>query len=190
MVEAAAFAPSIEIRHFLIDLANKKKFSLKTGMNDYHLAAISGWMQDFDLANSRKSNPDSLITSSPRGLTYRPIHLAFRLNNSEIIEALLAEGVDIDSPNSSGKSALAIALEYGSNDAAEILIASGADVNHRDSFLQSTPLFNISDNVNREILDRLLENGADLNEEYSCFDYKGEVEKNHCTGYCSATNFG
>lgn len=163
VLEAAVFAPTEEIRNYLTDLAVKTKLNCKNGMNEYHAAAVSGRMEDFQTAKKREADPDAQITESKRGLQYRPIHLAAHMNNCAIIEALLDAGIAVDSTATDYcKSPLMVALEHGSNEAAVLLMEKGADVNLRDAFKDAAPLFMMSNDIKAETIDFLIGKGGDV----------------------------
>ncbi|MBN2436516.1 MAG: ankyrin repeat domain-containing protein [Spirochaetes bacterium] len=163
LIEQALWAPDKEIRDFLIDKAVKTKISLKNGLNDFHAAAVSGRMEDFERAKERGADPDCMLTGSSReAVNGKPMHLAARMNHSDIIKGLLDLGLSPDTPGENELTPLMRALRYGSNDAARLLIDAGADLNKTETFFEESPLFFISDGIETEIIDLMLSKGMDL----------------------------
>lgn len=77
------------------------------------------------------------------------------------VQALLEAGVDVDSKNRYGASALTFATEKRRIEVVRFLLKSGADVNVRDTFYHQTPLSWSLDNQSHDISILLLEHGCE-----------------------------
>ena len=82
-------------------------------------------------------------------------------NQAQAVQQLLATGVDIESRDTQGRTALLIATHYDAIDVARILIESGADVNAMDNISDSPYLYAGAEG-RLEILRMTLDHGADL----------------------------
>jgi len=82
-------------------------------------------------------------------------------NQSEIVQQLLAAGVDIETRDTQGRTALLLASHHNAVEAARILIEAGADVNAMDNISDSPYLYTGAEG-RLEILRMTLEHGADL----------------------------
>lgn len=78
----------------------------------------------------------------------------------EIIDFTKAKGLSIDTVNSLGQSALALAVRANNVNLVKLFLDNGANINRRD-MLGSTPLYMAAEYANsNEIIDFLLQNGA------------------------------
>ena len=82
-------------------------------------------------------------------------------NQSEIVQRLLAAGVDIETRDTHGSTALLLATHANAAEVARILIESGADVNAMDNISDSPYLYAGAEG-RLEILRMTLKHGADL----------------------------
>ena len=82
-------------------------------------------------------------------------------NQPEIVQQLLATGVDIETRDTQGRTALLLATHRNATEAARILIESGADVNAMDNISDSPYLYAGAEG-RLEILRMTLDHGADL----------------------------
>ena len=82
-------------------------------------------------------------------------------NDSVTVQELLAQGVDIESHNANGHSALLLATHHNAIDVARILIDTGANVNAMDNITDSPYLYAGAEG-RLEILRMALAHGADL----------------------------
>ena len=87
--------------------------------------------------------------------------LAAGKDNIEAVQTLLVQGVDIESRDSSGRSALLLATHHNAIKVARFLIEAGADVNAMDNINDSPYLYAGAEGP-IEILRMTLEHGADL----------------------------
>ena len=82
-------------------------------------------------------------------------------NDSVTVQQLLAQGVDIESRDADGRSALLLATHHNAIDVARILIDTGANVNAMDNITDSPYLYAGAEG-RLEILRMALAHGADL----------------------------
>ncbi|MGB5329755.1 MAG: ankyrin repeat domain-containing protein [Gammaproteobacteria bacterium] len=82
-------------------------------------------------------------------------------NDSVTVQELLAQGVDIESRDANGRSALLLATHHNAIDVARILIDTGANVNAMDNITDSPYLYAGAEG-RLEILRMALAHGADL----------------------------
>lgn len=82
-------------------------------------------------------------------------------NESVTVQELLAQGVDIESHDTNGRSALLLATYHNAIDVARILIDTGANVNAMDNITDSPYLYAGAEG-RLEILRMALAHGADL----------------------------
>ena len=91
------------------------------------------------------------------------------LNNIAIVELLIEKGADIEAKDDDGINALVYASTYNDEEMVKFLLEKGADANtvceieneHTD--IASTPLMNAAYRGNTNIINMLLENGANIN---------------------------
>ena len=76
--------------------------------------------------------------------------------------ALLAEGVDVNTPRADGATALLWAAHWDALDTVDLLLQAGADVNTADDH-GVTPLSRAAENASLTMVERLLKAGADAN---------------------------
>jgi HEAT repeat protein len=97
------------------------------------------------------SNGDTLLHDICRGN-----------NNPDIISALIAKGIDVNSKNKNLETPLHIASCFGLEVTVKSLIGNGANVNVKDE-CGKTPLHNAAYHLNYKNARLLLDNGADVN---------------------------
>jgi pectate lyase len=154
------------------------------GNTPLHLAAQGGHREVVEFLLSKDSDVNTRRTGYPAGDT--PLHTAVRAGNIDIVELLLRNGADTDVKNESGQTPLDIALSRNRKDIIELLISKGADVSsvHLAAYIgdlakvkafiqegidintkvrQRTPLHYAAREGRTEIVELLLENGADVN---------------------------
>ncbi|KER09213.1 MAG: hypothetical protein HY22_13170 [[Candidatus Thermochlorobacteriaceae] bacterium GBChlB] len=84
-----------------------------------------------------------------------PLHLAVTHKQTDIVKALLANGVDVNAKNREDETPLHLAAMYGYIDEVKALVASGADINASTG--GKTPLDGAS---NKEVREFLIRSGA------------------------------
>ena len=82
--------------------------------------------------------------------------------DTETVQALLAEGVDVNTPRADGATALLWATHWSAVDTVDLLLRAGADVNASDDH-GVTPLARAAENAGFPLVDQLLTAGADAN---------------------------
>ncbi|WNS74655.1 M48 family metallopeptidase [Bacillus sp. DTU_2020_1000418_1_SI_GHA_SEK_038] len=114
----------------------------------------------------------SEMASGIEGAT--PLMNAASENDTDTIQSLVADGVEIDAQDSEGSTALHWAVYNGSLEAAEMLLEHGADPNIIDTY-ESSALINAVYNDDVAMAELLLRNGADPSyqdsEGYTAYDY-------------------
>ena len=78
-----------------------------------------------------------------------------------LLEHLLANGMDVDTRNTQGQTALGAAAVEGNTELGRFLLAKGARVDSRTKLLAETPLTQAAQMNRTEMVKLLLENGAD-----------------------------
>ena len=96
---------------------------------------------------------------------YTPLSTAARFGRIKIVTALLDRGAVIDKVTYCGRSALLWACLENKRDAAELLLARGADIEFRRTRYQrgQTPLLAASEGGHVDLVRLLLDRGADIN---------------------------
>lgn len=87
---------------------------------------------------------------------------AARNGDTALIEKVLSAGVEVNSKNRYGATALSFATDRGHVEAVKVLLKHGADPNLKDSFYNATPFLWAASEGNLEIIRLMVENGADL----------------------------
>ena len=89
---------------------------------------------DFDNAVQIATNNPSVIHDRLPGSSIdTPLHMAVKANCAEVVDLLLAHGMDVDTPSSKGFTALTMASEmYCEFDMFELLVERGADIHAGD----------------------------------------------------------
>ena len=90
-----------------------------------------------------------------------PLHAAAAKDDVVAIKKLLSEGINIDTRDGSGATALLVATHGNKVSAAEVLIKAGADVNAKDK-INDSPYLYAGARGHLEILKMTLTHGADL----------------------------
>ena len=93
---------------------------------------------------------------------WTPLHSAVRQGHREIVELLIANGTDVNSRDSTGKSSLHDAALEGHKEIVELLIIKGADLNAESGYY-GTPLHVAAGIGHKEIVELLISNGANVN---------------------------
>jgi ankyrin repeat protein len=76
------------------------------------------------------------------------------------VRELIAAGTDVNAANAYGGTALAFACDHGRKEVVDFLLASGADVNAKDTYYGATPLSWAVERGHAEIVRALLTKGA------------------------------
>ena len=92
-----------------------------------------------------------------------PLMVAALNGHKEIVEMLIAYGVEVNAQGSNGVTALVMAVASGDKEIVEMLLARGAEVNIRNNQGCYTALMAAAEVGNKEIVEILLARGADVN---------------------------
>ncbi|AEM23266.1 ankyrin repeat-containing protein [Brachyspira intermedia PWS/A] len=112
-----------------------------------------------------ENNADINLKEELTGFT--PLMASF--HNIAIAELLIEKGADIEARNVDGINALVYAVSLNDEEMVKFLLAKGADANtvceieNEHIYMPPTPLMNAVYNGNTNIINMLLENGADIN---------------------------
>jgi ankyrin repeat protein len=91
------------------------------------------------------------------------IHQASARGRGEIVQVLLAYGVDVNQRDYSGQTGLHCAAGYGHEEVVTLLLENGADVQQKDNEEQ-TALYCAAGGGNLNVVETILRNGADIRE--------------------------
>ena len=105
-------------------------------------------------------SPDSWVNVENQGS--RALIYAVSNGYTEIVEALMAAGADVNIQNKYGKTALMFAAVNGYTEIAKVLMAAGADVNIQNKYGKTALMFAV-DRKDIEILKDLIAANADVN---------------------------
>lgn len=92
------------------------------------------------------------------------------------LKKLLDQGVNVDSKNKYGVTALGFACSKGQLDAVQLLIERGADVNAEDTFYHATPISWAIENGHNDIVKFLLQKGANADDAFISTIYQNDPE--------------
>jgi len=90
------------------------------------------------------------------------IHTASKIRNLEKVKAFLEKGIDVNTKDDNGQTALHIAIISDNQEIVKLLIDEGADVNAKDEN-GMTPLLLAVSEGHVDLAECLIENGADVN---------------------------
>ncbi|KAK9870480.1 hypothetical protein WA026_008038 [Henosepilachna vigintioctopunctata] len=129
-----------------------------------HICAISGSSDIAAVLLEFEANPNM---QDANGNT--PLHLACMQGNEGVIRVLLEHGANINVKNQLDKIALHYAAMFGCSKIVRLLLAKGANPNARNIDGRTPLAYSVCETCNSEIVNILLEYGADLN----CLDRYG-----------------
>ena len=104
-----------------------------------------------------------------------PMSLAAEIGHSEILELLLDAGADVNSATPEGLTALHGVARTGNLEAAELLLERGATVDAVEGWGGQTPLMWASARRHPEMMQLLIDHGADVNLASTNRDYQRHV---------------
>lgn len=103
---------------------------------------------------------EGLEQKEGRGKT--PLHLAANYNNSEVVEKLIEAGAEIEATDENNQRALHLAATNNAPKVVNVLIRENAEIDS-EGIWNATPLqLAILYNGNLEVIDKLIEGGADI----------------------------
>ena len=110
---------------------------------------------------------------------FTPLMRAAKLGRLDIVDELLALGVDLNALNADGCNALWLACYNGSHEIIEILIAAGIDIDLQNGNGASALMY-VSSNSKPDLVKLLLEKGANPKlkklDDFSALDLAASVE--------------
>ena len=121
-------------------------------------------VQNSDYHDVRKLFKSGLSPNVKDKLDTPILHLAIHRNDTEMVNLLIGEEVDINSMNRVGQTALAWAARFGHLDILNSLLKSGSDVNKAGKEYRLTPLMGAAVNGKESVITLLLENNASIGE--------------------------
>lgn len=116
-------------------------------------AIVSNNLEAIDLLLEHGANPNLIIDNQTL------FHLISYTGNEKLAELFLSKGAIVDTKDTTGKTPLHYAAYNDNIKMVKLLIDHGANVNISDQLME-TPLFCSHDS---EVIDLLIENGADIN---------------------------
>ncbi len=93
---------------------------------------------------------------------YLPLHGAVKAGDKAQVEALLAQGADVNAKDTYGVTPIDKAVSWGQKDIAELLLAKGADINAKTED-GGTLLHLAASGGHKDVVELLLAKGADVN---------------------------
>jgi len=144
-------------------LASKADVNTKTddGVTPLHMAAANG---NKDMAELLLANQADVNAKSDAGWT--PLDAAAMNYKLNVLELLLAKGADVNARMTNGLTALLYAADWRDQDgvaAIKLLLANKADPNATNIINGLTPLHYATAEGNKDIVELLLVNGANVN---------------------------
>ena len=92
------------------------------------------------------------------------IHYAIRGNCSkDVLQSIIAKGADVNATSKRNSTPLMLASWYGKVDAIKVLLSAGADRTIKDANGDTWIHYAICGNCNREVLQSIIDQGADVN---------------------------
>ena len=129
-------------------------------MRAQHSVSPGGWLVLFVACLAVAGGAFTTVLAEPGADL--PLVEAVKSRDTDAVRTLLAEGVDVNAPQSDGATALHWAAYRDDVDTAALLIKAGANVNTANE-LGATPLWLAADNGSPTMIERLLDAGANPN---------------------------
>ena len=129
-------------------------------MRAQHSVSPGGWLVLFVACLAVAGGAFTTVLAEPGADL--PLVEAVKSRDTDAVRTLLAEGVDVNAPQSDGATALHWAAYRDDVDTAALLIEAGANVNTANE-LGATPLWLAADNGSPTMIERLLDAGANPN---------------------------
>jgi ankyrin repeat protein len=125
----------------------------------------------------------------PNDFGVTPLLAASRNGDAPMVELLLRAGADPKRSHPEGETPLLSAARAGSVPAVRLLLARGVDVNHAEQFQQTTALMWAAAEGHLDVVDLLLEAGADPNRQGHVTSLTTRHNADHPTGGFTALMF-
>lgn len=132
---------------------------------DYH-GARRTFVEHFTVLLSRLRGQKDYLEDWPALLLTMEVQFDVRVlipENPQLVQAFLDKGANVNATNWAGETALTLAARHNYLDTARLLLKHGANVNIGDIWSQHTPLLWASANRSFEMVQLLVEAGADVN---------------------------
>lgn len=129
----------------------------------------------------------SVDTSNDYGIT--PLLHASRIGDAAMVDLLLQSGANPSRAHPEGETPLMASARAGSVSAVRLLLARGVDVNAAETFQQTTALMWATAEGHRDVVDLLLEAGADLNRQSHVTSLSQRHNADHPSGGFTALMF-
>ena len=142
---------------------------------------------NLDIARALIAAKASVDAPNDFGVT--PLLEASRSGNAAMVDLLLRAGADPKKAHPEGETPLLSAARAGSVPTVRLLLARGADVNHAEKFQQTTALMWASAEGHLDVVDLLLEAGADPNRRGHISSLTTRHNGDHPTGGFTALMF-
>jgi ankyrin repeat protein len=142
---------------------------------------------NLDIARALIAAKASVDAANDFGVT--PLLEASRNGDAAMVELLLRAGADPKRSHPEGETPLLSASRAGSVPTVRLLLASGVDVNHAEKFQQTTALMWAAAEGHLDVVDLLLEAGADPNRQGHVTSLATRHNADHPTGGFAALHF-
>jgi uncharacterized protein len=142
---------------------------------------------NLDIARALIAAKAAVDTPNDFGVT--PLLAASRNGDSAMVELLLRAGADPKRSHPEGETPLLGAARAGSVPTVRLLLARGVDVNHAEKFQQTTALMWAAAEGHLDVVDLLLEAGADPNRQGHVTSLGTRHNADHPTGGFTALMF-
>ena len=140
-----------------------------------------------EIASALIAAKASVDTANDFGVT--PLLEASRNGDAAMVDLLLRSGADPKRAHPEGETPLLSAARAGSVAAVRLLLARGADVNAAETFQQTTALMWAAAEGHTDVVDLLLESGADPNHQGRITTLETRHNADHPTGGFTALMF-
>ncbi len=131
----------------------------KNGATPLSAAASSGHLGVAELLIAEGADLD--LTTDDE---HTPLHYAASEGHVEVVELLIDKGADMSLHGKNEVSLLHLALHQGHNEVIKLFIAKGADAVSKCGSCGLSPLATAAANCGREVVNLLIDKGADVNE--------------------------
>jgi ankyrin repeat protein len=142
---------------------------------------------NLEIARALVAAKASVDAANDYGVT--PLLQASRTGDAAMVELLLRAGANPSKAHPEGETPLLAASRTGSVPTVRLLLARGVDVNAAEGFQRTTPLMWAAAEGHRDVVDLLLEAGADPNKQGHITSLSARHNADHPTGGFTALMF-